>query len=327
MNRARIQWILAVIVAVCAMRSYPAFALNPILRPTCSPLPTRYAFYFWNASTDIAGSGVFSLSQTATRSCTWNVVGGEINCHSLEGETLSLITGGTLTVGAEDEGTLTILTSSSFDSICDVEPNIELDVAIGSGGDTIFFNSNGSQFILGNTSEPNIGSEVFIKGRADNATQAGQLNGCYNFSFWASLDDDTVGNCTLCFAQYEKYSGKVTGGHCRCSRNEAEYSSVITDGDFFLETDGEGSIAFESGTGPICGYKQWLQFEVALANGGKELLGNCSADLNALEGTVPQSGYDMSCAVEGTFTTGKNCSGAVVSQSGCGFTPIATQGP
>ena len=317
MARSKLLSSLLAIVAFCAMAGTSfAFLLQPV--PSCPNLNGSYAFYFWDPDSNIAGSGVFSLQRPPRTvfkgTCLYNVIEGEIRCNADGLEYLSEIEDGSVSV-AGGEGTMWVETIS--DQICGIAEAIEFDVAAVSGGSTILFTSNGSEYVLGNTNLPNAGFGEYFRGRADNAFATTNITGCYNLNFWAA-DGDTVGDCNLCFGSSRPPTREIgssgptiraicplcqpaiTGGDCRCNSDGTEFSWSITTGQYFVETDGEGTLYFESSTNQICGGRAaYLDLDFALANGGKEIVGNCNAVQYILSGTVLNAGADLACAFEG----------------------------
>jgi len=281
-----------------------SFAFPPKRPPfpfpiTCgASLIGSYAFYFWDPDFGLAGSGVFSAQPTAHLPggpCTSDVTGGVISCNADGNEYLSEIEDGEVSLFG-GEGTMYFITTS--DEICGLEPSIEFDVALVSGGNTVLLNTNGSQYVLGDEEEPNAGYDTFLRGRAYNASQSEILVGCYNLSFWAA-DGATVGNCSLCFGPPPGSSGAVTSADCQCNSDETEFSSAIASGEYFLESDGAGILYVETSGGDICGFTPYLEFDINLANGGATIVGNCDGVENIINGTEPNTGYDLPCAFEG----------------------------
>jgi len=301
MARSKSLCSLIAVVAFCAVAN-ASFAFPkrpPFPHPiTCGPsMNGCYGFYFWDPDYGIAGSGYFcAASENNPFECDSFITEGLIDCNADSTEYLSEIVNGGVSL-FDGEGTMYFET---VEYICGLEPFIEFDVALVSGGNTVLLNTNGSKYVLGNEYLPNAGYGTYLRGRADNDSQTEILNGCYNLSFWWT-DGPTVGNCTLCFGQLG--SGVITGGDCRCNaETSTEVSSTIASGEYFLEAaTGTGFLFLETSGGDICGFTPYLGLDFALANGGTEIVGNCDGEeFISIDGDeFPNTGYDMPCAFEG----------------------------
>ena len=292
-------------------------------KPRCA-LNGDYSFFFWQPDFPASGVGFFTIQLDPATQCRSGVVlpGGILNCNLFEGGVFEgFIESGSVFLESDGEGTMLIETNSSG-GICGISTDsnsvnaIELDVSVVLGGKSLMFNSDGEEF-AGSGLIPQAGYARTLTGRADKCF-AGQISGCYDVRFWASsfLIDRTlepelrilkgeVGDCTICV----NGAGAVTEGTCRCNVNRTlgsggfETLSEIEGGGYTLGENCQSSTGYlwiETSSDEICNIENFLAFDFAVAQQGKELIGACDTDEFILNDPAEfNAGFFMPCAFEG----------------------------
>jgi hypothetical protein len=276
-----------------------------------------YSFFFWDpAFSAAAGVGYFSVKLDPATKCRSGVVlpGGILNCN-FGFEELSFedfIEDGFVFLESDGEGTMEIETNSSR-GICGFGSNaLELDISVVSGGKSVLFSSNGTQFARSGTT-PQAGYNITLTGRADKCF-AGQISGCYDVRFWTGFSEvalvafGAVGDCTVCV----NGAGAVTGGTCRCNVRETgedvrdpfivETLSEIEGGGYTLGENCQSSTGylwFVTSSDEICGEGSYLALDFAAAQQGKELIGACDTAKFILNNESESNAGIIGCAFEG----------------------------
>jgi hypothetical protein len=289
------------LASIIVFSVFLAGAANGFAKPC--PLKGDFSFYFYDTAFGLTGVGYFGVG------CGGNVLaGGIINCDVRGVEFEDFIEGGAVFLENDGEGTMIIETSSS-NGICGTHTNaLELDISVVLSGKTILFNTDTEPYAASGTT-PQAGYEFNATGRADKCF-AGQIFGCYDMRFWSPLSiftsDDTseVGDCTICVDG----QGDVTGGECRCSVQELmgpriETLSEITSGGYSLGDGCESSTGylwFTTTSDDICNIGSSLALDFAVAQSGKEILGQCNiAEFIENNTSIFNVGFDMPCSFEG----------------------------
>jgi hypothetical protein len=263
-----------------------------------------YSFYFYDTAFGITGTGYFGAN------CSGRVTpGGIINCNVDGVEYEDFIEDGGVFVETDGEGTMEIETNSSR-GICGTGLHaLELDVSVVLAGKTVLFNSDTEPYAASGVI-PQAGYFFNITGRADKCF-AGQIAGCYDLRFWSPLSilstapiETDVGDCTVCVDG----RGGVTQGECRCSSqivggSRLETLSEITGGGYTLGDGCESSTGylwFTTASDDICGIGPSLALDFAVAQTGKEIVGQCNAAEFILNNSsIFNTGFVMPCSFEG----------------------------
>ena len=304
MARFKLLISLLVVIGVCSL------AATSFAKAKKCAFNGDYSFYFYAPEFYLVGVGYFSVALDPATKCRSGVVlpGGIINCNDTDGAYWeSYIEGGSVFLESDGEGTILVETEGStstippYGGICGTNTNaLEADISVVQGGKTVLFNSDGEEY-AGSGLIPQAGYYGAITGRAGKCF-AGQISGCYDIRFWQQ-DYPLVGDCTICV----NGAGGITGGTCRCNVGSddggPEYLSEIETGGYTLgENCGSstGYMWFTSSSDPICGVRDSMALDFAVADGGEEIIGACDPGEYILDNeSLANFGFSDSCAFEG----------------------------